>query len=278
MITFNNVSVRYPGQGSPAVEDFSLEVPTGQFTILLGSSGCGKTTLLKCVNRLVAPTSGSVFIDDQDVQDANPTALRRSIGYILQDSGLLPHRSVEHNIAAVLRLNGIKAKEAKARAHRAAERVGLDPELMTRFPQQLSGGQQQRVAVARALAPDPNILLMDEPFAAVDPIVRRELQDQMLELQAELNKTVLMVTHDVNEAMILGNQVVLLQKGGKIAQAGTPQDLALRPNGEFTKEFLGFNRAHLQVQTTEDGKQYVVDERGTVVGLVDDTADGQSSC
>ena len=203
VITFSDVTVQYPGQDAPAVERFSLEAPSGKITVLLGSSGCGKTTLLQCVNQLVAPSSGTVTIDGRDVREEKPTQLRRSIGYVLQHSGLLPHRTVADNIATVLRLNGVKKSESRQRALQAAERVGLGPELMSRFPNQLSGGQQQRVAVARALAPDPSILLMDEPFGAVDPIVRRGLQDQLLALQEDLAKTILLVTHDVTEALTL---------------------------------------------------------------------------
>ena len=272
MITFSNVSVRYPGQPAPAVEDVSLDVPTGQLTVLLGSSGCGKTTLLQCVNQLVTPSSGTVAIDGKDVRETNPTQLRRSIGYVLQHSGLLPHRTVADNIATVLRLNGVKKQEARERAHAAAERVGLGPELMDRYPGQLSGGQQQRVSVARALAPDPHILLMDEPFGAVDPIVRRELQDQMLALQEDLAKTILMVTHDVTEALTLGDRIALLQTGGKIAQVGTPEELAMEPANSFTERFLGITRSTLGVRTAEDGRRFAVDDRGAIVGVLDPAA------
>ena len=209
VITFSDVTVQYPGQDAPAVERFSLEAPSGKITVLLGSSGCGKSTLLQCVNQLVAPSSGTVTIDGREVREEKPTQLRRSIGYVLQHSGLLPHRTVADNIATVLRLNGVKKSESRQRALQAAERVGLGPELMSRFPNQLSGGQQQRVAVARALAPDPSILLMDEPFGAVDPIVRRGLQDQLLALQEDLAKTILLVTHDVTEALTLGVRIAL---------------------------------------------------------------------
>ncbi|HEY4598004.1 ABC transporter ATP-binding protein [Corynebacterium sp.] len=268
MITFSDVTVQYPGQDTPAVERFSLEAPGGKITVLLGSSGCGKTTLLQCVNQLVTPNSGTVAINGRDVREEHPTQLRRSIGYVLQHSGLLPHRTVADNIATVLRLNGVKKSESRQRAFEAAERVGLGPELMSRFPNQLSGGQQQRVAVARALAPDPSILLMDEPFGAVDPIVRRGLQDQLLALQEDLAKTILLVTHDVTEALTLGDRIALLQKGGELAQVGSPEELAMEPANSFTERFMGVTRATLEVRRAADGRRFAVDDRGAFVGVL----------
>lgn len=275
VITFSDVTVQYPGQDTPAVERFSLEAPSGKITVLLGSSGCGKTTLLQCVNQLVTPSSGTVAIDGRDVREENATQLRRSIGYVLQHSGLLPHRTVADNIATVLRLNGVKKTESRQRAFDAAERVGLGPELMSRFPNQLSGGQQQRVAVARALAPDPSILLMDEPFGAVDPIVRRGLQDQLLALQEDLAKTILLVTHDVTEALTLGDRIALLQKGGKLAQVGSPEELAMEPANSFTERFMGVTRAALEVRQTADGRRFAVDDRGAFVGILDPHTPGE---
>ena len=275
VITFSDVTVQYPGQDAPAVERFSLEAPSGKITVLLGSSGCGKTTLLQCVNQLVAPSSGTVTIDGRDVREEKPTQLRRSIGYVLQHSGLLPHRTVADNIATVLRLNGVKKSESRQRALQAAERVGLGPELMSRFPNQLSGGQQQRVAVARALAPDPSILLMDEPFGAVDPIVRRGLQDQLLALQDDLAKTILLVTHDVTEALTLGDRIALLQKGGKLAQVGSPEELAMEPANSFTERFMGVTRAALEVRQAADGRRFAVDGRGAFVGVLDSKNPGE---
>ena len=275
VITFSDVTVQYPGQDTPAVERFSLEAPSGKITVLLGSSGCGKTTLLQCVNQLVTPSSGTVAIDGRDVREENPTQLRRSIGYVLQHSGLLPHRTVADNIATVLRLNGVKKSESRQQAFDAAERVGLGPELMSRFPNQLSGGQQQRVAVARALAPDPSILLMDEPFGAVDPIVRRGLQDQLLALQEDLAKTILLVTHDVTEALTLGDRIALLQKGGKLAQVGSPEELAMEPANSFTERFMGVTRATLEVRRAADGRRFAVDDRGAFVGVLDPNNPGE---
>ena len=213
MIEFESVAKTYRG-GAVAVADFSLTIPSHRTVVLVGSSGSGKTTLLRMVNRMVDPTSGHVLIDDEDVRDANPVRLRRSIGYVLQTGGLLPHRTVADNVATVRVLNGESRRKARAGAAELLERVGLDPSLGSRYPAQLSGGQQQRVGVARALATDPNILLMDEPFGAVDPIVRRELQDELLRLQAELGKTILFVTHDIEEAFRLGDEVVVLKEGG----------------------------------------------------------------
>ena len=218
MIEFESVAKTYRG-GAVAVADFSLTIPSHRTVVLVGSSGSGKTTLLRMVNRMVDPTSGHVLIDDEDVRDANPVRLRRSIGYVLQTGGLLPHRTVADNVATVRVLNGESRRKARAGAAELLERVGLDPSLGSRYPAQLSGGQQQRVGVARALATDPNILLMDEPFGAVDPIVRRELQDELLRLQAELGKTILFVTHDIEEAFRLGDEVVVLKEGGSPSAA-----------------------------------------------------------
>lgn len=265
MITFQNVSVQFPGASGRAVDQFSLEVPTGQTTVFLGSSGCGKTTLIRCVNRMVQPTSGMVLIDDEDVSNRPPIQLRRSIGYVLQDAGLLPHRTVGFNIGTVLRLNGVSKAEAEKRARDTAAQVGLTEEQLARYPHELSGGQQQRAGVARALASDPNILLMDEPFGAVDPIVRRELQELMLELQERLHKTVILVTHDVREAFTLGDNVVLLQEGAHIAQQGPPEDIATKPANDFVRSFIGIDDSTYRVMTV-NGQDVVVDQFGAVIG------------
>lgn len=265
MITFQDVHVAYPGAKTPAVDKFSLEVPTGQTTVLLGSSGCGKTTLIRCVNRMVQPSSGRIFIDAKDVSQLPPIPLRRSIGYVLQDAGLLPHRSVGFNIGTILRLNGANAAETREAVRKTAEQVGLTTEQLARYPHELSGGQRQRAGVARALAADPNILLMDEPFGAVDPIVRSEMQELMLSLQERLHKTVILVTHDVNEALTLADQVVLLQEGAKIAQVGTPEQIATRPANDFVRNFIGMESKHLNIRHI-NGRDVVVDQRGTVIG------------
>lgn len=268
MIEFESVAKTYRG-GAVAVADFSLTIPSHRTVVLVGSSGSGKTTLLRMVNRMVDPTSGHVLIDDEDVRDANPVRLRRSIGYVLQTGGLLPHRTVADNVATVRVLNGESRRKARAGAPELLERVGLDPSLGSRYPAQLSGGQQQRVGVARALATDPNILLMDEPFGAVDPIVRRELQDELLRLQAELGKTILFVTHDIEEAFRLGDEVVVLKEGGRIAQRGTPERILAEPADEFVRDFIGSDRADVQLEVRSvGGRDVVVDPDGRPVGVL----------
>ena len=268
MIEFESVAKTYRG-GAVAVADFSLTIPSHRTVVLVGSSGSGKTTLLRMVNRMVDPTSGHVLIDDEDVRDANPVRLRRSIGYVLQTGGLLPHRTVADNVATVRVLNGESRRKARAGAAELLERVGLDPSLGSRYPAQLSGGQQQRVGVARALATDPNILLMDEPFGAVDPIVRRELQDELLRLQAERGKTILFVTHDIEEAFRLGDEVVVLKEGGRIAQRGTPERILAEPADEFVRDFIGSDRADVQLEVRSvGGRNVVVDPDGRPVGVL----------
>ncbi|WP_188043747.1 ABC transporter ATP-binding protein [Changpingibacter yushuensis] len=268
MIEFEAVSKTYPG-GSVAVEEFSLTVPSHRTVALVGSSGSGKTTLLRMVNRMVEPTRGRVLIDGQNVQAGNAVSLRRSIGYVLQAGGLLPHRTVLDNVATVLRLNGLSRTPARQKAAELMGRVGLDAGLARRYPGELSGGQQQRVGVARALAPDPNILLMDEPFGAVDPIVRRELQDELLRIQKELGKTIVFVTHDVDEAFRLGDEVVVLRDHGVVAQRGTPAEILAAPADDFVADFVGANRAERTLHTqTVGGRTIAVDGDGRPVGVM----------
>ena len=269
MIEFEHVSKVYPG-GAEAVGDFSCVVPSHRTVVLVGSSGCGKTTLLRMVNRMVDPSAGRVLIDGEDVRERDPVALRRSIGYVLQHGGLLPHRTVLDNVATVPVLNGASRAAARRAAGALLERVGLDPRLGSRYPAQLSGGQQQRVGVARALAADPNILLMDEPFGAVDPIVRRELQRELLRLQSELGKTIVFVTHDVDEAFLLGDEVVVLGRGAAVAQRGTPEEILARPADDFVREFAGADRAERRLRTVEvDGTRVAVDGDGRPVGVLE---------
>ncbi len=268
MIEFEAVSKTYPG-GVVAVHEFSLVVPSHRTVALVGSSGSGKTTLLRMVNRMVEPTSGRVLIDGVDIATRDAVELRRSIGYVLQAGGLLPHRRVIDNVATVLRLQRLPRRAAHERAMELMSRVGLDPDLARRYPAELSGGQQQRVGVARALAADPNILLMDEPFGAVDPIVRRELQDEMLRLQAELGKTIVFVTHDIDEAFRLGDEVVVLREGGDIAQQGTAAQILATPADQFVADFVGAHRAERQLHTTTlDGRVVAVDGDGRPVGVL----------
>ncbi|WP_049798397.1 ATP-binding cassette domain-containing protein [Aeromicrobium massiliense] len=265
---FRDVGKTYPG-GTVAVAGFSHVVPSHTTVALVGSSGSGKTTLLRMVNRMVDPTSGAVLIDDQDVRELDKVALRRRIGYVPQAGGLLPHRTVVDNVATVPVLGGTPRRAARAAAADLLALVGLDPSLGRRYPAQLSGGQQQRVAVARALAADPNILLMDEPFGAVDPIVRRELQDEMLRLQAELGKTVVIVTHDVDEAFRLADEVVVLRAGGVVAQSGTPKNILAAPADAFVREFVGADRPDRTLSTSEiDGRRVVVDANGRPLGIL----------
>ncbi|MBO2450476.1 ATP-binding cassette domain-containing protein [Actinomadura barringtoniae] len=241
MITFEGVTKRYP-DGTVALDDVSLEAPTGQITVFVGTSGGGKTTALRTINRMVEPTGGRVLIDGEDVRDRQPAQLRRGIGYVIQHAGLFPHRTIEDNIATVPYLLRQSKKEARARAHELMERVGLDAGMAKRYPFQLSGGQQQRVGVARALAADPPIMLMDEPFSAVDPVVRAELQAEFLRLQAELHKTIVFVTHDIDEAIKLGDNIAVFQTGGKLVQFDSPENLLAHPSSEFVADFIGQNR------------------------------------
>jgi osmoprotectant transport system ATP-binding protein len=268
MIEFRNVSKTFP-DGTTAVEDFSLVLPSRQTTVLVGSSGCGKTTLLRMINRMVDPTTGEVEIDGEDISTLNPVTLRRRIGYVMQNSGLLPHRKVIDNVATVPRLEGVPRREAHQRALELLDTVGLSRELADRYPSQLSGGQQQRVGVARGLAVDPNILLMDEPFGAVDPIVRADLQQELLRLQRELDKTVVFVTHDIDEAFLLGHQIVILQKGAGIAQKGSPEEILANPASDFVASFIGADRGRRALSIRRsDGRDILVDADGRPAGVL----------
>ncbi|PQZ92360.1 proline/glycine betaine ABC transporter ATP-binding protein [Arthrobacter sp. MYb227] len=241
MITFESVSKTYPG-GTQAVENLSLNIATGSFTVLVGPSGCGKTTTMRMINAMVTPTSGRILLDGNDIAEIRPVSLRLGIGYVMQNGGLFPHRSVIDNIATVQRLLGLDKKNARAKAFEAMERVGLDTSLAKRFPAQLSGGQQQRVGVARALAADPPILLMDEPFSAVDPIVRDELQQEVRRLQAEIKKTIVMVTHDIDEALLLGDKIAVMAPGGTLQQYSTPLEILTRPANDFVQSMVSKDR------------------------------------
>jgi osmoprotectant transport system ATP-binding protein len=253
MITFDNVSKVYP-DGTVAVDKLTITAPNGKITTLVGPSGCGKTTSMRMINRLIEPTSGSITLDEVDTQTLDRVALRRRIGYVIQNAGLFPHRTVVDNVAALPRLLGGGKKETRSAAMELLERVGLDAKFAKRYPWQLSGGQQQRVGVARALATDPPFLLMDEPFSAVDPIVRNQLQDEFLRLQADISKTIVMVTHDIDEALKLGDQVVVLRQGGTLAQAATPAELLASPNDAFVADFVGSARGYraLGFHTSDD--------------------------
>jgi ABC-type proline/glycine betaine transport system ATPase subunit len=241
LIKFDEVSKGYPN-GTTAVDDLTLEFPEGGITVLVGPSGCGKTTTLRMVNRMVEPTAGTVSLRGQDIRGIDAPELRRGIGYVIQHAGLFPHRTVVDNIATVPLLLGWGRKKARARAAELLELVGLPGDMAKRYPYQLSGGQQQRVGVARALGADPPVLLMDEPFSAVDPVVRGELQAELLRLQKELHKTIVFVTHDIEEAIKLGDKIAVLRTGGRLAQFDTPEQLLARPADEFVAGFIGQDR------------------------------------
>ncbi len=237
MIEFVNASKTYGGV--VALADFSAVVPSGTITVLMGLSGSGKTTAVRMVNKMIIPSSGSVLIDGVDVASQNAVTLRRSIGYVMQDVGLLPHKTVLDNVVLIATVAGQTREGAQRNAREMLTLVGIDPASFDRYPRQLSGGQQQRVGVARALATKPNILLMDEPFGAVDPIVREELQDELVRIQRELKLTVLFVTHDRGEALKIADQLIVLSQQGTIEQAGTPRELTKKPANDFVRKILG---------------------------------------
>ena len=248
------VGKQFPGSAQPAVGELTLDIPAGSLVALVGPSGCGKTTTLKMINRLVEPTSGAIEIGGVDARTVPAPELRRGIGYVIQQIGLFPHRTIEANIGTVPRLLGWDKARVRERAHELVDIVGLDPELLRRYPTELSGGQQQRVGVARALAADPPVLLMDEPYSAVDPIVRMRLQDELLALQRRLHKTIVLVTHDIDEAIKLGDRVAILNIGGVLEQYGSPEELLRAPANQFVADFLGRERGlkRLALLTTDD--------------------------
>ncbi|MBO0681126.1 ATP-binding cassette domain-containing protein [Mycolicibacterium sp. S2-37] len=247
MITFTGVTKRYP-DGTVAVDDLSLEVPEGMLAVFVGPSGCGKTTSMRMINRMIDPTSGTLIVDGKDVTKTDAVKLRLGIGYVIQSAGLMPHLRVVDNVATVPVLLGKSRRTARREALAVMERVGLDPRLGDRYPAQLSGGQQQRVGVARALAADPPILLMDEPFSAVDPVVREDLQTEILRLQSELRKTIVFVTHDIDEAIKLGEKVAVFGRGGKLQQFDAPARLLSNPANDAVAEFVGADRGYRGLQ------------------------------
>ncbi|MFD7547303.1 betaine/proline/choline family ABC transporter ATP-binding protein [Streptomyces sp. NPDC059816] len=250
-IELENLSKRYPGSEAPAVDDVSLEIKAGETVIFVGPSGGGKTTLLKMINRLIEPTGGRIRIAGEDVTDMDPVRLRRKIGYAIQSSGLFPHMTVAQNIALVPRMTGWTKSRTRDRVEEMLDLVGLDPgEFRDRYPRQLSGGQQQRVGVARALAADPPVLLMDEPFGAVDPITRDHLQDELIRLQQELRKTIVFVTHDFDEAIKLGDRIVVLRERSQIAQFDTPEAILTNPADDFVSGFVGAGAALKRLNLT----------------------------
>jgi osmoprotectant transport system ATP-binding protein len=265
VITFEDVTKRYP-DGTVAVDELSLVAPSGEITVFVGPSGCGKTTSLRMINRMIDATGGRILLDDRDITKVKPAQLRRGIGYVIQHAGLFPHRTVVDNIATVPLLVGQDRKQARARAMELMERVGLDLKFAKRYPAQLSGGQQQRVGVARALAADPPVMLMDEPFSAVDPVVREQLQNEFLRLQGELGKTIVFVTHDIDEAIKLGDNVAVMRVGGKLAQFATPAELLSRPADAFVAGFVGRDRGYRALGFAEAGQLPLIDERPVRLG------------
>ncbi len=242
-VSYEGATKHYGNSDSIAVDHLTLEVPAGEICVLVGPSGCGKTTAMRMVNRTVEMTEGDILVGGKSVRDRDPAQLRREIGYVIQETGLFPHRTIAQNIAAVPQLLGWKKDRAQARTTELLALIGLDPELGDRYPAQLSGGQQQRVGVARALAADPLVMLMDEPFGAIDPINRERLQNEFLRLQAQVRKTVLFVTHDIDEAIKMGDRIAILREGGKLEQYATPAEILMSPATEFVEDFVGADRA-----------------------------------
>ncbi|NDJ78609.1 MAG: betaine/proline/choline family ABC transporter ATP-binding protein [Chloroflexi bacterium] len=257
MIELQNVTKIYPGQRQPAVAEVSFTVPEGKTCVLIGPSGCGKTTIMKMINRLIEPTEGAIFVDGQSARAMNPVQLRRTIGYVIQQIGLFPHMTIQQNIAVVPRLLGWKHAKIVQRADELIELVGMDPAIYRdRYPRELSGGQRQRIGVARALAADPPVMLMDEPFGAVDPITRDRLQNEFLRLQQQLHKTIVFVTHDIDEAIKMGDQIVILQIGGIIQQIGSPDEILAEPANDFVADFVGSDRGLKRLSLIRVGEAY----------------------
>jgi osmoprotectant transport system ATP-binding protein len=254
-LEFRNVSKTYEGSGEPAIQDLSFEVPAGDICVLVGPSGCGKTTAMRLVNRMIEMTGGDILLDGVSVRTRRPADLRREIGYAIQQIGLFPHQTIADNIATVPRVLGWPRERIHARVDELIELIGLDPaETRNRYPAQLSGGQRQRVGVARALAADPPLMLMDEPFGAIDPINRERLQNELLRLQERIRKTIVFVTHDIDEAIRLGDRIAVLKKGGVLAQYATPAELLMAPADEFVEDFVGADRALKRLALTSVGE------------------------
>jgi len=253
-LEFREATKRYPGASQPAVDGLSLKIPAGEICVLVGPSGCGKTTAMRMVNRMNEITSGDILLGGRSVKDRRPAELRREIGYVIQHIGLFPHWTIGENIATVPKLQGWDKQRIDNRVVELLELIGLPADTRSRYPGQLSGGQRQRVGVARALACDPPVMLMDEPFGAIDPINRERLQNEFLRLQAELRKTIVFVTHDIDEAIKMGDRIAILQEGGKLAQYAPPAELLMYPASRFVEDFVGSDRAlkRLALQRVRD--------------------------
>jgi osmoprotectant transport system ATP-binding protein len=266
MIRLDRVGKTY-GHGAPAVQELDLDVGRGEMVCLVGPSGCGKSTTLKMINRLIEPTTGTIHIDGRDVTDTDPVKLRRGIGYVIQQVGLFPHQKVVTNVMTVPLLYGESKATARERAHELMELVGLDPATYAdRYPHQLSGGQRQRVGVARALAANPPVLLMDEPFGAVDPVVRSRLQDEFRRLQRDLGKTVVLVTHDIDEAVRMGDRVAVFAHGGRLAQFDVPAEVLGNPNDDFVADFVGASRGLRRLAVTPIDREHLEPMEGVAAG------------
>ena len=268
MIEFKQVSKTYPGSDNPVVTDLSFEVLEGEICVLVGPSGCGKTTTMRMVNRLIEITEGEILINGEPNTAMSATRLRRKIGYAIQQIGLFPHRTIADNIGTVPHLLGWNKGSIRHRVDELLELVGLSPgEYRDRYPAELSGGQQQRVGVARALAADPPIMLMDEPFGAVDPITRERLQDEFLRIQEDIKKTIVFVTHDIDEAIKMGNKIAILEQGGVLAQYDTPENILSRPDSEFVSSFVGADRVLKRLSLTRVGEMDLEQANGGTAGL-----------
>jgi osmoprotectant transport system ATP-binding protein len=268
MIKFRGVSKTYPGSDRPVVNDLSFEILEGEICVLVGPSGCGKTTTMRMVNRLIEPTEGEILIDGEPNTAMSGTRLRRKIGYAIQQIGLFPHRTIAENIATVPSLLSWDKQRIKTRVDELLELVGLDAdEYRDRYPAELSGGQQQRVGVARAMAADPPIMLMDEPFGAVDPITRERLQDEFLNIQQNIKKTIVFVTHDIDEAIKIGDKIAILKQGGFLAQHDTPENILSSPNSEFVASFVGTDRILKRLSLVRVGDMDLAPANGDTEGL-----------
>jgi osmoprotectant transport system ATP-binding protein len=267
-IVFDQVTKRYEGREAPAVDDLSLEIPAGSFCVLVGPSGGGKTTALKMVNRLIPFDSGEIRIDGRSIHDLPVTELRRGIGYVIQQVGLFPHMTVSENVATVPHLLGWPKSETAARTAELLDLVGLEADYAKRYPAELSGGQRQRVGLARALAADPPVLLMDEPFGALDPITRHRLQLEMLRLHNEVAKTIIFVTHDIDEAILLGDRIAILREGGVLVQYDTPDAILKQPADDFVAQFIGEDRALRRLALRQVKDIPLVSDTGTVSDTV----------
>ena len=251
MIRLEDLTKIYDGTDEPAVEDLTMEVPEGEIVVLVGPSGCGKTTTMKMINRIIEPTSGRIYLEGEDVTASNPDRLRRRMGYVIQQIGLFPHRSIRDNVATVPELLGWEDRRIDDRVDELLELVGMEPgRFRDRYPRELSGGQRQRIGVIRALAADPPVMLMDEPFGAIDPITRERLQNEFLNLQQDINKTIVFVTHDIDEAIKMGDRIAILRDRSVIAQFDTPEEILTNPADEFVSEFIGAGAALKRMNLT----------------------------